>query len=42
VDADLIAYRYAAANEKRTIIAKHLKSNREKIFKTRTEIKALL
>jgi len=42
VDADLIAYRYAAANEKRTIIAKHLKSNREKIFKTRTELKALL
>ena len=42
IDADLIAYRYAAANEKRTIIAKHLKSGREKIFNTRTELKALL
>ncbi len=42
VDADLIAYQYAAANEKRTIIAKHLKSGREKIFKTRTELKTLL
>jgi hypothetical protein len=42
VDADLIAYRYAAANEKRSIIAKHIKSGREKIFKTRTELKAFL
>jgi hypothetical protein len=42
VDADLIAYQYAAANEKRTILAKHLKSGREKIFKTRTELKTLL
>jgi hypothetical protein len=42
VDADLIAYQYAAANEKRTIVAKHLKSGREKIFKTRTELKTLL
>lgn len=42
VDADLIAYRYAAANEKRTIIAKHIKSNKEKIFKTRTELKTFL
>lgn len=42
IDADLIAYRYAAANEKRSIVAKHLKSGREKIFKTRTELKDLL
>lgn len=42
VDADLIAYKYAAANEKRSIVAKHVKSGREKIFKTRTELKALL
>lgn len=42
VDADLIAYQYAAANEKRSIVAKHLKSGREKIFKTRTELKTLL
>jgi hypothetical protein len=42
VDADLIAYKYAAANEKRSIVAKHLKSGREKIFKTRTELKTLL
>ncbi len=42
IDADLIAYRYAAANETRTINAKHLKSGREKIFKTRTELKTLL
>lgn len=42
IDADLIAYRYAAANEKRSIVAKHVKSGREKIFKTRTELKELL
>jgi hypothetical protein len=42
IDADLIAYRYAAANEKRTIVAKHLKSSREKIFNNRTELKTLL
>jgi hypothetical protein len=42
IDADLIAYQYAAANEKRSIVAKHLKSGREKIFKTRTELKTLL
>jgi hypothetical protein len=42
IDADLIAYQYAAANEKRTINVKHLKSGREKIFKTRTELKTLL
>lgn len=42
VDADLIAYRYAAANEKRSIIAKHIKSNKEKVFKTRTDLKTFL
>jgi hypothetical protein len=42
IDADLIAYRYAAANEKRSIIAKHIKSGREKVFKTRTELKTFL
>lgn len=42
VDADLIAYRYAAANEVRTVNVKHLKSGREKIFKNRTEFKSFL
>jgi len=42
VDGDLVAYRHAAAAETRTIIAKHLKSNREKEFKTRTELKKFL
>lgn len=42
VDGDLVAYRHAAAAETRTIIAKHLKSSREKEFKTRTEMKKFL
>jgi hypothetical protein len=42
VDADLIAYRHAAAAEKRTVIVKHLKSGREKEFDNRTELKNLL
>lgn len=42
VDADLIAYRYSAANEVRTVNIKHIKSGKEKIFKTRTELKKLL
>lgn len=42
IDADLIAYRYAAANETRSIIATHLRYNREKVFKNRTELKTLL
>jgi hypothetical protein len=42
IDADLIAYRYAAANETRSINAKHLKSGKEKVFKNRTELKTLL
>ena len=42
VDGDLIAYRHAAAAETRSIIAKHLKSGREKEFATRTELKKFL
>jgi hypothetical protein len=42
VDGDLVAYRHAAAAETRTIIAKHVKSGREKEFKTRTELKKFL
>jgi hypothetical protein len=42
VDGDLVAYKHAAAAETRTIIAKHLKSGREKEFGTRTEFKKFL
>lgn len=42
IDGDLVAYRSAAAIEKRTIIAKHLASGRTKDFNTRTELKELL
>lgn len=42
VDGDLLAYKHAAVAETRTIIAKHLKTNREKEFKTRTEMKKFL
>jgi 5'-3' exonuclease len=42
VDGDLVAYKHAAAAETRTIIAKHLKSGREKEFDTRTEFKKFL
>lgn len=42
VDGDLVAYKHAAAAESRTIIAKHLKSGREKEFGTRTEFKKFL
>ena len=42
VDGDSVAFRQAAGIEKRTIIAKHLKSNREKEFKNRTEFKKFL
>lgn len=42
VDGDLVAYKHAAAAETRTIIAKHLKSGREKEFSTRTEFKKFL
>jgi hypothetical protein len=41
IDGDLVAYRSAAAVEKRTIIAKHIKSGRTKEFNTRTELKEL-
>lgn len=42
VDADSIAYRCAAASEKRSIIAKHNITGREKEFSTITEFKAFL
>ena len=42
IDGDLVAYRSAAAIEKRTIIAEHIKSSRTKSFNTRTELKDLL
>ncbi len=42
MDGDLVAYRHAAAAETTAIIAKHLKSGREKEFKTRTEFKKFL
>lgn len=42
IDGDLIAFKSAAAIEKRTIIAKHLTSGRTKDFNTRTELKELL
>ena len=41
IDGDLVAYRSAAAVEKRTIIAKHIKSGRTKELNTRTELKEL-
>lgn len=42
VDGDILAFRSAAAQEERSILAKHLKSGREKVFKNRTELKDLL
>jgi hypothetical protein len=42
VDGDLVAFQQAAGIEKRTIIAKHLKSQREKEFSNRTELKKFL
>jgi len=42
VDADLIAYRHAAAAEKRSVIVKHLKTQKEKEFDTRTAFKEFL
>jgi hypothetical protein len=42
VDGDLIAYRFAAAGEERKINVKHIKSGREKLFKTRTAFKDFL
>ena len=41
-DADLIAYRCAAAVEERSIIVKHKKSGDTKEFSTRTEFKKFL
>ena len=42
IDADVIAYKAAAANEKRTIVATHVASGRKKEFKNRTEFKGFL
>ncbi len=42
VDADLIAYRFAAAGEQRSVLVRHIKSKKEKIFKTRTAFKEFL
>lgn len=42
VDADSIAYRCAAASEKRSILVKHNPTGIEKEFGTRTEFKTLL
>lgn len=41
-DLDIIAYRAAAAIEKRTVDVTHLPSGRSKVFKTRTEFKNFL
>ena len=42
IDGDLIAYRFAAAGEQRSICVKHIKSSKERIFKTRTAFKEFL
>ena len=42
VDGDLIAYRCAAAAEKRTVDVTHIPSGKSKEFKTRTEFKKFL
>lgn len=42
IDGDLIAYRFAAAGEQRSICAKHIKSKKERIFKHRTAFKEYL
>ena len=41
-DGDALAFRAAAAIEKRTVKATHIKSGRSKIFKTQTELKKLV
>lgn len=42
VDGDILAFRSAAAAEERKIEVEHIKSQRKKIFKTRTEFKEFL
>jgi len=42
IDGDLIAYRYAAAGEERSVAVKHIKSDKERIFKNRTAFKNYL
>lgn len=39
IDGDVLAFRASAANEKRTVIATHVKSGKEKTFNNRTELK---
>lgn len=42
IDGDILVYRTSAACEDRTIEVTHKKSNRKKIFKTRTDFKTFL
>ena len=42
IDGDLIAYRFAAAGEQRSVSVKHIKSDKERIFKNRTTFKEFL
>lgn len=42
IDLDILAYRAAAACEQRSIEVTHLRTNKTKTFKTRTELKDLL
>lgn len=39
VDADTLVFRSAAASEERSVLVKHLPSNREKVYKNRTSFK---
>lgn len=39
IDGDVLAFRAAAANEKRTVVATHIKSGKECTFNNRTELK---
>lgn len=42
IDGDLIAYRFAAAGEQRSVVVKHIKSQKERVFKNRTTFKDFL
>ena len=42
VDGDIIAFRAAAANEKRSVLVKHLPTGKEKAFDTRTDFRKML
>lgn len=39
IDGDVLAFRASAANEKRSVVATHIKSGKEKTFNNRTELK---